>query len=300
MIASGMISQIKQRRADRIEQADHDEHHERQHVRQRPGQRGPGVARSPRTRRPIRTSSPAAARSLRSSSRTRLNSWLGRPVRGSAWTVSVGKRSRRMTTGSSQTTSVPEVTWLSGIIRPATGLQICRLLIMPTSSRSASGGRATIGSSRVSCGNMPRAGAARLAVETDDAAFEAGLQRLRHFDARDAVAAGLQLEQVGPDHLLALAPIAADADARCRRLRAPSCAWSPSCAQHGRIGAAEAGLDAAALRRARAETSWRRRWRWGTARRDAAGCRQSSRRSSPESSTSTRNCTNARFSLSGE
>ena len=61
------------------------------------------------------------------------------PVRGSAWTVRVGKRLRRMMIGSSHTTSAPEVTCLMGIIRPATGLQICRLLRTLTSSRSASG-----------------------------------------------------------------------------------------------------------------------------------------------------------------
>ena len=125
--------------------------------------------------------------------------------------MSVGKRSRRITTGSSQTTSAPEVTWLSGIIRPATGLQICRLLIV---LHVVALGQRRAGDDR----QQPRllgidagAGAARLAVEADDAAFEAAFQGLGHLDARDAVAAGLEFEQVGTNHFLALAPIAAHA-----------------------------------------------------------------------------------------
>ena len=57
-----------------------------------------------------------------------------------------------------------------------------------------------------------RAGAARLAVEADRAALEAGLQSPRRIDARDAVAAGLKVEHHGADDLDALAPIAANAD----------------------------------------------------------------------------------------
>ncbi len=40
-------------------------------------------------------------------------------------------------------------------MRPAVGLQICMLSIATTSLRSAIGGRAIIGSSRVSCGYVP-------------------------------------------------------------------------------------------------------------------------------------------------
>ena len=140
-----------------------------------------------------------------------MNNWLGNPDRGSAWTVSVGKRSRRMTIGSSQTTSAPEVTWLSGIIRPATGLQICKLLI---AADVVALGQRRAGDDRQQPRLLredARAAHARLAVEADDAPFKAGFQCLGHFDARDAVAAGLQLEQVGANHLLALAPVAADA-----------------------------------------------------------------------------------------
>jgi hypothetical protein len=98
---------------------------------------------------------------------------------------------------------------LKGIIRPATGLQICKLWIALTSLRSSKGGRATIGSSRVSCGKVPVPAPARLAVEADHPSFEAGFQSAGHLDALDAVAACLEFEQVGADDLNALAPVAA-------------------------------------------------------------------------------------------
>ena len=123
---------------------------------------------------------------------------------------------------------MPDVTWLSGIMRPATGLQICRLLIVSTSSRSASGGRATIGSRRVSCGKIPAPlppGSRKKPTTRPSKPVSSACGDL---DARDAVAAGLQLEQVGPNHLLALAPVVADADRAAVVFEDPSRAWSAS------------------------------------------------------------------------
>ena len=86
----------------------------------------------------------------------------------------VGKRLRRITTGSSQSTSAPETTWLKGIIRPATGLQICMLWIAPTSLRSASGRTGDDRQQPCLLREDSRARAARLAVEADHASFKAG------------------------------------------------------------------------------------------------------------------------------
>ena len=94
-------------------------------------------------------------------------------------------------------------------MRAATGLQICKLLNTETSSRSPRGGRATIG-------RKPRllridacADAARLAVEADHTSFKATFQGLGHLNARDAIAACLEFEQVGADDFRTLAPVAA-------------------------------------------------------------------------------------------
>ena len=89
------------------------------------------------------------------------------------------------------------------------------------------------------------AAAARLAEEADDAAFEAGCEGGGHIDALDAVAAGLQLEQVGANHLLALAPVAADRE-RAAIIFEDRLGLVGERAEDGRIGTAEAGLDAAA------------------------------------------------------
>ena len=96
------------------------------------------------------------------------------------------------------------------------------------------------------------AGAARLAVEADHASFEAGLQRLGHLDARDAVAPGLEFEQVGADHLHPLAPVAADAH-RAAIVLENVHRLIAELAQFRRIGAAEPRLDAPAVARAQEE-----------------------------------------------
>src|SRR5215831_5238426 len=52
-------------------------------------------------------------------------------------------------------------------------------------------------------------GATRLAVEADSAPFKAGLQRLRHLHARDAIASCLKFEHVRANYLHPLPPVAA-------------------------------------------------------------------------------------------
>src|SRR5215510_181906 len=54
-----------------------------------------------------------------------------------------------------------------------------------------------------------RAGAAWLTVEADHASFKATFQGLGHLNARDAIAACLEIEQVGADDFRTLAPVAA-------------------------------------------------------------------------------------------
>src|SRR5262249_49996987 len=51
-------------------------------------------------------------------------------------------------------------------------------------------------------------GATRLAVEADGAPFKAGLQRLRHLHARDAITSCLKFEHVRANHLHPLPPVA--------------------------------------------------------------------------------------------
>ena len=262
-------------------------------------ERGPGVARVLVLAAPLQRVAGREVRSPRSAARTRLNSWLGKPDRGSAWTVSVGKRSRRITTGSSHSTSAPDTTWLSGIIRPATGLQICMLLIARRRrSARASGGRATIGSSRVSCGNIPRR-RRRARGRSRRAAFEAPVSSAwatstRVMPLRRACSSSSsgritfsRSRQSLRTHMAL--PSSSDRSHRLigRAAGAPPGRVLGTAPECGRPGPGRAG------------TSWRSRWRSGTARRDASGCRRSARRSSFASSTSTRNCTNARFSVSG-
>ncbi len=86
----------------------------------------------------------------------------------------------------------------------------------------------------------------RLAVEADHASFKAAFQGLGHLNARDAVAACLEFEQVGADDLFTLAPVAAHA-------HSPAVVFENSLrlvgefAQFRGIGASEPRLDAPAL-----------------------------------------------------
>ncbi len=97
-----------------------------------------------------------------------------------------------------------------------------------------------------------RAGAARLAVEADHASFKAAFQGLGHLDARDAVAACLEFEQVGADDLFRLAPVAAHG-------HSPAIVFEDflrpigELAQFRGIGTSEPRLDAPALARAQEE-----------------------------------------------
>ncbi len=56
------------------------------------------------------------------------------------------------------------------------------------------------------------AGAARLAVEADDASFKAALQSLRHLHSGNAVTACLEFQYIGTNCLDPLAPVVAHAD----------------------------------------------------------------------------------------
>ncbi len=88
--------------------------------------------------------------------------------------------------------------------------------------------------------------AARLAKESDDATFEAGLQRLCYFDPGESVAARLDLAQVGLDHLFRLAPVVANPDCPAVRDDDPL-RLIRELAQDCGVWAAEARLDAASL-----------------------------------------------------
>src|SRR5215471_12291838 len=116
-------------------------------------------------------------------------------------------RSRRMISGSSHLISTPETTWLKGIILPATGLHICRLLISSTLLRSARGGRAMIGSSLASCGNTPAAVPPGCRKNPTTRPLEAASQRLGNVGASETVAPGLDFEHLWPKHHFRLMPV---------------------------------------------------------------------------------------------
>jgi hypothetical protein len=136
-----------------------------------------------------------------------------------------------------------------GIIRPATGLQICKLLITETSLAL---GQGRAGDDRQQPRLLridSRAGAARLAVEADHAPFKAALQSLSHLRARDAVAACLELEQVGADDFFTLTPVAAH-EHRPAVVYENALRLVGECAQLCGIGASKPRLNAPARARA--------------------------------------------------
>src|SRR5215472_14955618 len=90
------------------------------------------------------------------------------------------------------------------------------------------------------------AGVTRLAVETNGAPFKAGLQGLRHFDARDAIASCLKFEHVRADHLHALPPVAAHTYRPAVIFKNLLCLIT-QLSQYGRVRALKSCLNAAAF-----------------------------------------------------
>src|SRR5262249_50988653 len=119
-----------------------------------------------------------------------------------------------------------------------------------------------------------RAGAARLAVEADHAALKARFQGSGNLDARDAVAARLELGSVGAAGLDALAPVVAHAHRPAIFLEHFPGAVAQLAQLRG-VGAAEARLDAPPPPPGPGGISWRPRWRWGGCRPGVFGSRGS-------------------------